>query len=77
MRGPGYDLAANMTGIYAGVQARIKAKEAKAIYVHCATHNLKLILSDVPEVRSFFGVLENLYTLHKALVHAFIVCIRL
>lgn len=65
LRGQGYDGAASMSGIYSGVQARIVAKQPKAVYVHCAAHNLNLVLndavSDVIEVKNFFGVLEQIY----------------
>lgn len=63
-RGQGYDGAANMRGIYSGVQARIAAKEPTAVYVHCASHNLNLILNDavkIQEVRQFFDIVESIY----------------
>lgn len=50
-RGQGYDGAANMCGIYIGVQARIAAKEPTAVYVHCASHNLNLILNDAVRIQ--------------------------
>jgi hypothetical protein len=47
LRGQRYDGAANMSGIYNGVQAKIsKKKIGNAPYVHCAAHNLNLILND-------------------------------
>ena len=64
-RGQGYDGAANMSGVYTGVQARISEKEPLAQYVHCAAHNLNLALNDsvknVPGVRNFFDTVESLY----------------
>ncbi|OCU00642.1 hypothetical protein XELAEV_18006420mg [Xenopus laevis] len=45
-RGQGYDGAATMSGIYSGVQARILQREENALYVHCAAHNLNLVLQD-------------------------------
>ena len=45
-RGQGYDGAANMSGVYSGVQARIKEMEPLAKYVHWAAHNLNLALND-------------------------------
>jgi hypothetical protein len=44
--GQGYDGAANMSGIYNGVQEKISKKVENAPYVHCAAHNLNLILND-------------------------------
>lgn len=65
-RGQGYDGAANMSGVYAGVQARISRREPSAEYVHCAAHNLNLALNDcvqgIPEIKQFYDVLERMYT---------------
>lgn len=78
-RGQGYDGETSMSGIYSGVQARILAKQPKAIYVHCAAHNLNLVLndavSDVIEVRNFFGVIVIecfLWSQYMPVVYAFI-----
>ncbi|OCT96206.1 hypothetical protein XELAEV_18013881mg [Xenopus laevis] len=64
-RGQGYDGAATMSGIYSGVQARILGKQSNALYVHCAAHNLNLVLQDavacIPEVSRFFDVVQALY----------------
>jgi len=63
LRGQGYDGATSMSGIYSGVQARIVAKQPKAVYVHCAAHNLNLVLndavSDVVDVRNFLALLNR------------------
>lgn len=63
IRGQGYDGAANMSGIYSGVQARILKVVPNAIYVHCAAHNLNLILNDsvknVLEIRNFFDFVSR------------------
>lgn len=54
-----------MSGVYSGVQARIREKEPLATYVHCAVHNLNLVLNDavkhIPEVEQFYGTIESLY----------------
>lgn len=42
-RGQSYDNTSNMSGIYTGLQARIKAKNKLAVYVPCAPHSLNLI----------------------------------
>jgi len=64
-RGQGYDGARTMSGIYSGVQKRILAIQPKAVYVHCAAHNLNLVINDavckVQETASFFTTLEDLY----------------
>ena len=55
-----------MSGVYSGVQARIKEMEPLAKYVHCAAHNLNLTLNDsvknIAELRRFYDTVEGLYT---------------
>lgn len=41
-----YDGAANMAGCISGLQKRVKDKSSTAVFVHCATGNLNLVLSD-------------------------------
>lgn len=64
-RGQGYDGASAMSGAYSGVQKRILAKEPQAIYIHCASHNLNLVLNDacqnVAEVREYYDTIQKLY----------------
>lgn len=64
-RGQGYDGAATMSGIYSGVQTRILQREENALYVHCAAHNLNLVLQDavaeITEVSNFMGVVQHLH----------------
>lgn len=53
-----------MSGLYTGVQARIAAMEPTAVYLHCASHNLNLILNDsvkIQEVRRFYDTVEHIY----------------
>ena len=64
-RGQGYDGAANMSGVYSGVQARIKEMEPLAKYVHCAAHNLNLAINDsvkdITEMGNFYDTIKALY----------------
>jgi len=64
--GQGYDGASVMSGVYSGVQTRIKRIQPHAEYVHCTSHNLNLIINDCvsgcPEVSSFFATLQKIYT---------------
>ena len=64
-RGQGYDGAAVMTGVYHGVQQRIKEKAPYVYIVHCAAHNLNLVLSDAVEgngdICQFFETVQNVY----------------
>jgi hypothetical protein len=46
LRGIGFDGAANMSGVYNGLQARIKHIQLLALYVHCAAHDLNLVIND-------------------------------
>lgn len=54
-----------MSGIYNGLQARIKKIQPLAIYVHCAAHNLNLVINDsvknIKEIHIFYEKFENLY----------------
>lgn len=63
--GQGYDGASVMSGVYSGVQKHIKDLQPNAQYVHCATHNLNLVINDAVsscvEIQVFFATLKNLY----------------
>ncbi len=60
-----YDGASVMSGRYSGVQQRIKEIVPHAIYIHCYSHTLNLVLVDaVKSVKlavEFFVLLESLY----------------
>uniref|UniRef100_A0A8C3A0E6 DUF4371 domain-containing protein n=1 Tax=Cyclopterus lumpus TaxID=8103 RepID=A0A8C3A0E6_CYCLU len=64
-RGQGYDGAATMSGVYSGLQKRISDRESNAIYIHCASHNLNLVLNDacqnVTKVKEFYDSVQKLY----------------
>lgn len=60
--GQGYDGAAAMSGHISGVQTRIREEAPAAIYVHCASHCLNLVLnhsSNVVPVRNMFTTLSE------------------
>jgi len=63
--GQGYDGASVMNGVYNGVQTKIKNIQKNAEYVHCASHNLNLVVNDVvrgcSEISRFFDTLQNIY----------------
>ena len=54
-----------MSGIYSGVQERIKEHSPNAVYVHCVCHLLNLVLHDAAdccvEMKTFFGTVEEVY----------------
>jgi hypothetical protein len=64
-RGQLYDNARNMSGIYSGLQARIKERNNLAFYVHCAAHSLNLIGVSAADcclnATSYFMFLEQIY----------------
>ena len=68
-----YDGASNMRGACAGLQAKVKAIQPKAIYTHCYAHCTNLVLVEATfsnqYSRNFFGVLQNLYTFLEASPH--------
>ena len=60
--GQGYDGASSMSGIVNGVQANILREAPCAIYNHCSSHNLNLVLnsaSSVPEVRNMMSTVQE------------------
>ena len=61
--GQGYDGAAGVSGKYSG--KKIQDVAPYAYYVHCASHNLKLMLKDameaVTETRQFSDIIESIY----------------
>ncbi|XP_071044412.1 zinc finger MYM-type protein 1-like [Parasteatoda tepidariorum] len=63
--GQGYDGASVMSGVYNGVQKHIKDIQPNTEYVHCATHNLNLVIKDAVsscvEIQIFFATLQDLY----------------
>ncbi|XP_065895648.1 zinc finger MYM-type protein 1-like [Dysidea avara] len=68
-----YDGASNMRGIQAGVQAKVKEIQPRAIYCHCYAHCVNLVLVEATSsnqcCRNFFGVIQNLYTFIEASPH--------
>ena len=63
LHGQGYDGVSAMSGIEAGVQARIKEKQPKAVYTHCSGHALNLSFvgsCSIPSVRNCIDSIKNL-----------------
>ncbi|XP_055903949.1 uncharacterized protein LOC129939810 [Eupeodes corollae] len=72
-RGQSYDNASNMSGIYLGLQTRIKTINPSADYVHCAAHSLNLVgscaVESETEAVDFFSTLQELYNLFTMSTH--------
>ncbi|XP_050064321.1 zinc finger MYM-type protein 1-like [Aphis gossypii] len=66
LRGQSYDNASNMSGIYTGLQARIKSINSLADFVPCSAHSLNLVgknaASCCHDANEFFRLLQNLYS---------------
>ncbi|XP_038062983.1 zinc finger MYM-type protein 1-like [Patiria miniata] len=59
--GQGYDGCSTMAGKDNGVQTRIKSIPPKAAFVHCSSHRLNLVVTDlnsVPDVRNAIGTVK-------------------
>jgi len=70
--GQGYDGASNMSGKYKGVQAIVREKYPKAIYVHCAAHTLNLAVSkasNIQPIRNCLSIIEKLYNFFNTSKH--------
>lgn len=65
-RGQSYDNAANMSGIYSGLQARLIKISPFASYIPCAAHSLNLVgicvAECVKEGALFFNTIQHLYS---------------
>jgi len=63
LRGYSFDGASNMSGRLNGVQAKLKEKQPKSMYVHCVCHSLDLVLqeasSEVPMIRDSLSLVKD------------------
>ena len=62
MVGQGYDGASAMSGNLNGVQAHVRKAAPTAVYVHCSSHSLNLVLNSccyVSEIRNMFGIVKE------------------
>ncbi|KAK5868034.1 hypothetical protein PBY51_012481 [Eleginops maclovinus] len=64
LRGQGYDGASTMSGHVSGVQKRISDVHPRAMYTHCRSHALNLVVvhgcSDLPIVRNTMSIIEEI-----------------
>ncbi|KAL4126023.1 hypothetical protein QTP88_010255 [Uroleucon formosanum] len=59
-RGQAYDNASNMSGIYNGLQSRIKRYAPTAEFIPCLAHSLNLVGSNAAESTSFDHLISDL-----------------
>jgi len=73
LRGQSYDNASNMSGIYAGLLAKIKSVNPLANFVPCSAHSLNLVGTNAVDCYSqavlFFDILQNVYNFFTASTH--------
>jgi len=73
LRGQSYDNAKNMSGIYSGVQARIKQVSPLADFVPCSAHSLNLVGSCAAncckEANNFFLFIQNIFVFFSSSTH--------
>ncbi|XP_042146012.1 52 kDa repressor of the inhibitor of the protein kinase-like [Ixodes scapularis] len=63
LRGQGYDGAAAMSGRLNGVQAAVLEEHPSALFLHCASHCLNLVLCDaatVPDIRNCMSTVREI-----------------
>lgn len=72
-RGQSYDNAANMSGKYNGLQAKIRILSPTAIYVPCTNHSLNLVLNfaceSSLEVTNYFNIVQGIYNFFSSSTH--------
>ncbi|KFM82186.1 hypothetical protein X975_05923, partial [Stegodyphus mimosarum] len=58
-----------MSGVYNGLQQKMKTIQLNTEYVHCSSHNLQLIFNDpisgCKEITAFFDILQNIYLFYE------------
>jgi hypothetical protein len=61
LSGQNYDGASGMSGVYK-VQTKIRSRQSKASYVHCASQNLNPLsyntMTVIPQVMDYFSMTE-------------------
>lgn len=70
-RGQSYDNAANMTGRYNGMQAKLREENEFAVFVPCSGHSLNLVgraaVDSCLEAVNFFDIVQKLYVFYMIL----------
>lgn len=67
-KGQGYDGCSTMSGKDNGVQSILREKFPNALYFHCASHKLNLVvndLNDVPEIRNTTATIKDVINYYR------------
>ncbi|XP_050310850.1 52 kDa repressor of the inhibitor of the protein kinase-like [Anthonomus grandis grandis] len=66
--GLGFDGCSTMSGKEGGVQAILRKKYKKALFFHCSSHKLNLVINDLnalPEIRNTVGAIKDIITFFR------------
>ena len=70
LRGQAYNGASVMSGVYNGVQKRIKDRSSMPVpYIHCAAHNLNLVINDAVDSAVNNGVIQSIYVFFSSSIN--------
>nr|CAI5840178.1 unnamed protein product [Callosobruchus analis] len=70
--GFGFDGCSTMAGKEGGVQAILRKKYPRALYFHCSSHKLNLVVNDanaVPEIRNTVATVKDVITFSENRLH--------
>ena len=73
-RGQGYDVVANMSSQAVGVQKQVKDLSKKAVYTHCCSHNLSLVLVSACKIPAVLNVLDIVKEVSRLFVKVCFYC---
>ncbi|CAH1101982.1 unnamed protein product [Psylliodes chrysocephalus] len=66
--GLGFDDCSTMSGKEGGVQASFRKKYIKALFFHCSSHKLNLVINDLnalPDIRNTVGTIKDIITFFR------------
>ncbi|XP_067130092.1 zinc finger MYM-type protein 1-like [Centruroides vittatus] len=66
--GLGFDGCSTMSGKESGVQAILRKKYTKALFFHCSSHKLNLVINDLnalPEIRNTIGTTKDIISFFR------------
>ncbi|XP_050302787.1 uncharacterized protein LOC126740703 [Anthonomus grandis grandis] len=66
--GLGFDGCSTISGKEGGFQAILRKKYKKALFFHCSSHKLNLVINDLnalPEIRNTVGAIKDIFTFFR------------